>query len=137
MQRLFREYQEAIGVDLCFQSFQEELENLAGRYAVVLLLEQEGALVGCAALARRGEEVGELKRLYVAAGVQGKGYGKALLEEALQVAQEMGLRRVILDTIEAKMPRAVAMYRQRGFVEVGRRSAGGQELLDMELVLSS
>lgn len=137
MERLFRDYQSSIGVDLCFQSFQAELDNLAARYSVVFLLEHDGQYAGCAALAAKDAGRGEMKRLYVAEDAQGHGYGKALMEAVLEEAKRLGFRSVILDTIEAKMPRAVDMYRRRGFVETGRHMGGGHELLDMEITLES
>lgn len=122
-------------MDLCFQSFSAELENLAARYSAVFLLEHEGEYAGCAALASKGDGVGEMKRLYVAEPAQGNGFGKALMEEVLREARRLGLRRVVLDTIASKMPKAVEMYRRRGFVETGRHVGGGYELLDMEISL--
>ncbi len=132
---LFRAYQTSIGVDLCFQSFSAELENLEARYATVFLLEHGGEIAGCAALAIKAEGTGEMKRLYVTEAAQGNGYGKALMEEVLSEARCLGFRRVVLDTIANKMPKAVEMYRRRGFVETGRHTGGGHELLDMELTL--
>jgi GNAT superfamily N-acetyltransferase len=101
----------------------------------VFLLEHNGQYAGCAALALKPHETGEIKRLYVARSAQGQGYGKALMEAVIGEANRLGLHRLVLDTIAAKMPKAVAMYERRGFVETGRHQAGGHELIDMELDL--
>ncbi len=82
---LFREYQGAIGVDLCFQSFEEELRTLPGRYAPPrgrLLLAFDGdEPVGCGALRSIADGICELKRMWIrprsAGAVTPSGVGEA------------------------------------------------------------
>jgi len=51
---LFREYASSLGIDLCFQGFEQELVSLPGAYAPprgrLLLATDSGALAGCVAL---------------------------------------------------------------------------------------
>lgn len=136
VRRLFRDYQANIQVDLCFQSFEQELAALPGKYEAVLLGVVEGEAVGCVALRPYAEGVGEMKRLYVDPARRGRGRGRRLAEALLAEARARGYERVHLDTIPGKMDAAIAMYRQLGFVDVAEeQSASGLRLLHMEVAL--
>lgn len=120
--RLFREYEAWLGVDLCFQSFEEELKNLPGRYAAptgrLLLAFADEKIAGCAALRKLDDETCEMKRLFVREAFRGSGAGRKLIEKLIAEAREIGYRRMLLDTLPDKMPEAVALYEHYGFREI-------------------
>lgn len=59
----------------------------------------------------------ELKRMYVATSVRGRGFARAMLAELERTAAEAGRSRVILET-GYKQPEAVALYRSSGYDEI-------------------
>lgn len=61
----------------------------------------------------------ELLRLYLDLGWQGKGAGKALLDEAMKTAKDAGFQTMWL-TVWEKNTKAQAFYERNGFVTVGR-----------------
>jgi putative acetyltransferase len=120
--QLFLEYAESLGFSLCFQGFDQELAGLPGHYAPpdgrLLVAEYRGELAGCVALHKLEAEICEMKRLYLRPQLRGRGVGRALTETLISEARVIGYRKMRLDTVEPKMPNAVALYRRLGFVEI-------------------
>ena len=118
---LLREYQRALGVDLCFQGFEAELSGLPGGYAPPsgrLLLAMRGPEpVGCIALQRVDATRGEMKRLYVRPSARGSGLGRTLVSRLLDEAREIGYREIVLDTLPS-MIEAQRMYEVFGFRDI-------------------
>ncbi|GAA3575315.1 GNAT family N-acetyltransferase [Amycolatopsis ultiminotia] len=59
----------------------------------------------------------ELKRMYVAESVRGRGYARAMLAELERTALAAGGRRVVLET-GTEQPEAIALYRSSGYGEI-------------------
>ena len=94
VRQIFREYAAFLNVDLCFQSFEEELKTLPGKYAPpkgALLIAREGSLIaGCVALRRLDKQICEMKRLFVRPSLKGRGLGRALAERIILEGQHLG-----------------------------------------------
>jgi GNAT superfamily N-acetyltransferase len=117
---LFEEYRTWLGIDLGFQDFEEELTSLPGKYGRprgrLWLAMMGGEAAGCAAIRPFGENDCEMKRLYVRPAHRGKGVGKKLATTAVEVAKQLGYRRMLLDTLDS-MTDATRLYRSLGFLE--------------------
>lgn len=119
---LFREYQAWLDLDVCFQSFDQELASLPGRYAPpsgqLLLAEHDGRVVGVVASREIAPGVCEMKRLFVRPAAHGRGVGRALAERLIDEARSAGFRAMRLDTIPDRMGTAVALYERLGFHDI-------------------
>jgi carbonic anhydrase len=120
VRRFIRDYAAWLGVDLCFQNFDEEMATLPGRYAPpqgrLFYAEIAGQGAGCVGIRPFAEGVCELKRLYVDPTHRGAGIGRLLALAAIRAAQQIGYRKILIDTLPA-MRIAVKLYRELGFLE--------------------
>jgi ribosomal protein S18 acetylase RimI-like enzyme len=122
---LFREYAEALNVDLCFQQFEEELAALPWDYGPprgsLLLATVAGDLAGCCALRPLDNvdyaDACEMKRLYVRPQFRGMGLGRMLVEATLDMARQSDYACVLLDTLN-DMEAARALYDDLGFASI-------------------
>jgi putative acetyltransferase len=140
VRELFLEYAKSLNFSLCFQSFEKELAELPGEYTPpdgrLLLATHSSQLAGCVALHKLGNDICEMKRLYVRPEFRGKGLGRVLAERLVADAREIGYKRLRLDTVEPVMRNAVGLYRKLGFREIAPyRENPIEGALYMELAL--
>lgn len=119
---LFKEYVALLGVDLSFQNFQEELENIAVQYSkpdgvLFIAYQNEQTPVACFGVRKLTTEICELKRMYVRKEARGIGLGSQLLTKSFEVGQELGYQKMRLDTLPT-MGAAIKLYTKAGFYEI-------------------
>lgn len=118
---LLMEYEESIGVDLCFQNFQDEVRSLPGKYGppegAFLLAFINGKLAGCVAIRKNLEKICEMKRLYVRKEYRKHKIGRMLVKEIIEEAKRLGYDSLRLDTLPT-MRAAQKLYEDFGFQDI-------------------
>jgi len=122
---IFREYAGTLGVDLCFQGFEQELASLPGDYAapygLLLLAFVDGALAGCGGFRPLPEadyaNACEMKRLFVRRPFRRFGLGRVIAQALMDRATQAGHSVMLLDTLD-EMEAARGLYASLGFVEI-------------------
>jgi putative acetyltransferase len=82
-----------------------------------LLAYLDDKAVGCGAVRRLDEATAELKRMYVAPTVRGRGIGRALVEALEREARLLGVTKVVLET-GTRLASAVALYQKMGYTRI-------------------
>lgn len=120
LERAMRAEVEALYADLDMNSPEmpaagpAELNPPAGAFLVGYL---DGVAVCCGGIKRLDERACELKRMYVAPDVRGRGVARALLEALEQRARRLGYSVARLDT-GPKQPAAQRLYESAGYVAI-------------------
>lgn len=84
---------------------------------LVIARNSSGDIVGCGMMKRLTPETGELKRVFVKDTARGTGTGRALIEAREKVARDMGLKRLVADTLTPNVEMR-SLYPKLGFVEL-------------------
>ena len=118
---IFKEYSNYLNIDLEFQDFEQELNNLPGDYkpphGCILLTFYNNALAACVALRKFEDKICEMKRLYVKREFRGRGFGKSLAKTIIDKAIKIGYKSMRLDTLPF-MKEAISLYKSLGFKEM-------------------
>ncbi|MFX1391805.1 MAG: GNAT family N-acetyltransferase [Promethearchaeota archaeon] len=118
---LFIEYANYLDINLDFQNFDEELDNLPGNYAppegCLLLAFSEDTVAGCVGLRKFKNDICEMKRLFVRSDFRNKNIGKALLKAIILKAKDIGYQSIRLDTLPF-MREAINLYLSLGFKKI-------------------
>ena len=79
-----------------------------------LLEDADGNLLGTCGLYPLDGETIELRKMYFAKKLRGRGYGKKLLERMIETARALGFKQIHLETHSA-LKEAIALYKKYGF----------------------
>ncbi|MDN5914344.1 MAG: GNAT family N-acetyltransferase [Pseudonocardia sp.] len=136
---------EAVGLDLRDRQ-PGSLPELAAPEAfyhspdgALVLAHVEGRPAGIVGVHRLTGDVGELKRMYVRPHARGLGVGRALVDEAVTAAEDLGFRELWLETDPVSMAGALRIYRDAGFSDIppyGELGLGGVVTLGRALARS-
>lgn len=101
--------------DGCYMLNLDEL--VAEGVAVFIARDAEARALGMAALVNRGDDTGELKRLFVDESGRGQGVATAIMDALEAAARAQGIRTLQLET-GPKQLAAIALYEQRGYAHI-------------------
>jgi N-acetylglutamate synthase and related acetyltransferases len=100
------------GTDADLADIEKNYIESGGSFEV--LLNGEGRLVGTVGLFPLDETTVELRKMYFAPSMRGRGWGKRLLERMIERARALGFKRIYLETASV-LKQAVRLYEQYGF----------------------
>ena len=124
-----------VGAHLDSGPWDDDLDDTEGVYLesggefLVGILEEEVVAMG--AITRVSPDAAEVKRMRVGLGLQGRGYGQAMLDALHRSAADLGHTTLHLDTT-VQQQAARSLYLKNGYREVGRGSIGSLECVFYE-----
>lgn len=94
------------------------VEEMADPTVTVWIARDGDAAIGCGALKRHSDTVGEVKRMFTRPAWQGQGVGRSVLDKILETAEREELETLVLETGD-QHPAAWAIYEKAGFTRCG------------------
>ncbi|MCC5648434.1 GNAT family N-acetyltransferase [Nostoc sp. XA013] len=106
-----------LDVNTFFEQYITQLHEFIPPSGRLLLGQYEAKIAGCACLRKIGEDIGEIKRMYVRPEFRRKGIGRALLETIINEASNIGYSKIRLDSAPFAKE-AHTLYRVFGFQDI-------------------
>jgi GNAT superfamily N-acetyltransferase len=127
VRRLHDDALNEVGAHLGAGPWDDDLDDIEGVYlgsgGEFLVGTLEGEVVAMGALRRTSPEAAEVTRMRVRPGLQGRGYGQAMLDALHYRARELGYSSLRLDTT-VQQRAARHLYTKNGYREAGRGKVG-------------
>lgn len=102
-------------------AFEQSLADLPGEYALprgsLVVAYVDGRAAGCVALRPLGDDVCEMKRMYIADGFRGLGLGRVLADRIIADGAAAGYARMRLET-SVRQEDAIRLYERSGFQRI-------------------
>ncbi|XP_013411863.1 N-acetyltransferase 8 [Lingula anatina] len=87
------------------------------------IIEQKGKIIGTGAVLKKSPSCGEVNHMFVDSACRGRGFGRRLLETAINYCREYGYSTVALSSDETRFE-ARALYKKYGFKKVSEKHFG-------------
>lgn len=96
--------------------------------------DEEGRLLGTTGLYRLDDETCELRKMYFAPELRGRGMGRLMLGRTVSKARALGYKRITLETASV-LKKAIKLYKRFGFhpYDSGHKSARSDQSYFLEL----
>ncbi len=96
--------------------------TILDRGGVIYMAEEDGQLIGSAALMKEAEGIYELAKMAVAPRWRGKGISKLLIEKCLDTARSWNATKVTLYS-NSQLQTALSLYKKYGFYHIGTENS--------------
>lgn len=119
--QMLQSYAQMLGIDFCTGNIDKEIGELPGQYGpprgLLLIATVDGQPAGCVGLRDLGDDICEMKRLFIKPQFRGQGIGRQLATRLISEAMNLGYHTMRLDTLES-MTAARALYKSMGFAPI-------------------
>jgi putative acetyltransferase len=105
-----------------------------GEREVFFVGENEGRIIGTVAIKEESRDIAILRRLFIGSKYRGKGYGRLLIEKALDFCRDKGYHEVIFHVSDT-MKAATALCSGKGFREKEKLNLGGVNIIKFALTI--
>ncbi|MBE9204971.1 GNAT family N-acetyltransferase [Nostoc sp. LEGE 06077] len=112
-----QEFKMSFDVNTSLEECLAQLDEFMPPAGSLLLGKYKGKIAGCVGLRRIDAGIGEVKRMYVKPKFRAKGIGRALLENIIYEAANIGYSKLRLDTAPFTKE-AQALYHSLGFQDI-------------------